>query len=119
MTALLIQKGSNHIYVSTPELLKRSDMSPYEAKKGASEPIAEAPEEPPKAVAPQAGPDFGEVVDDDGMSHVRAEMEAITEAEELIAHAFKKYNIKLNPAMKKSTMILRVTDTLKERESAA
>lgn len=132
MTTLLIQSGSNHIYVATPELLKRSDMSPYD--RPPCEPIPEPPAMVPVArtlavsvealapapeIEPQAGPDFGEVVDDDGMRHVRAELEEITEAEELVAHVFKKYNIKLNPAMKKSNMILRVVDTLKEREAAA
>ena len=127
----LIQTGSNHVYVSTPELLKRSDMTLYDFEaKGhpakpvvASEPVTppSLPLENPKVAGMESKaaeiidnlvkPETKSKIDDKpGINAIRAELEAIEDPAEMVTHVFEKYGLKLTRTMRKDTMITRTLE---------
>lgn len=123
MTEYLIQDGSNTVFVSTPALLVRGDMRPYqmpgtkpEAMPVKTEPAAPVSSDPdPKPVQNKAVILPGETKP---AMDARAEMEAIEDPDEMIAFIFQKYGLKLTKTMKKSTMIERAMATMQENKGA-
>lgn len=119
MTEYLIQDGSNTVFVSTPALLARGDMRPYqmpgtkpEAIHGKSEPTASVSSDPdPKPIQNKAVILPGEMKP---AMDAKAEMEAIEDPDEMIAFIFQKYGIKLTKTMKKSTMIERTLQAIED-----
>ena len=131
----LIQTGSNHVYVSTPELLKRSDMTLYdfEAKGHPAKPVV-APEPVTPPSAPLENPKVAgmetdtktetlieklttqakkidDILDDKpGINTIRTELEAIEDPAEMVTHVFEKYGLKLTRTMRKDTMITRTLE---------
>ena len=130
MTDYLIQSGSNHVYVSTPELLKRKDMMPYDfeakghPKKEETPPapipkIEEVSEEKEETQSEDKGKKPEDIIetlvkpekeedtttDKPGINAIKAELEAIEDPSEMVSHVFKKYGVKLTRTMRKDTMI--------------
>jgi len=132
----LLQAGSNHVFVSTPELVKMPDMTPYDFEKLGH------PAKPKKAVAPKETPsnpivekpmiakskatpdeiiknlaDPGQESDANdkpGTNAVKTELEAIEDPGEMVAHVLEKYGLKLTRTMRKDTMIARTLDHIKD-----
>jgi len=116
MAKYLIQDGSNHVYVWTPELAKRGDMKLYSpgglAVQGIAEPVGTAPEAASESPAVDVACD---VSDYDGVSDIRAKLETIENPDEMVSIAMRTYGVKLSKTMKKSTMIDRVLESVQSR----